>query len=239
MGPDLAAEKERAARAAVAEIRPGMRIALGTGTTAAFAVRALAERFAHSSQISSVASSTGTEKLARELGVPVGPLASGDRFDLMIDGADEVTPSRGLTKGGGGALLREKLLARRSQRVLIIVDSSKSVGHHGERVPIPLETVPFARPVLLEELQGLGLTAVVRSLGGGRPLVSENGNDILDLHPTTAIVDAPRLDAELHALTGVVETGLFLGLASRVYVGRSDGTVEERSPAASGTPRGR
>jgi len=145
---DLERAKVVAARYAVEHhVRPGLRIALGTGSTAAQAVRAIAERFPDG-KFDCVASSRGTEDLARELHIPVRALRGDDRFDLMLDGADEVSPALDMTKGGGGALLREKLLARRSASVVIVVDPSKLVGALGERASIPVEVVPFARPVL-------------------------------------------------------------------------------------------
>jgi len=228
------AEKAAAARAAVARLRPGMRLALGTGSTASDAVRAIAGRFSARDSLTCVASSSATETLARELGLSVGPLRPTDRFDLMIDGADEVDPSLSLTKGGGGALFREKFLARRSAELVILVDPSKLVPHLGTRSPIPVEVVPFARDAIVAELARRSIPAKVR-MGGpdGGPFRTDNDLEILDLRPAQATEDVGRLDAELHALPGVVETGLFVRLASLVLVGHSDGSVEERRPPPS------
>lgn len=223
--------KAAAARAAVGHIRPGMRLALGTGTTAAHAVRALAERFPDGAGISCVASSAATERLARELGVPFGPLEGDLEFDLMIDGADEVTPALDLTKGAGGALLREKFLARLSRELLIIVDPSKLVPRLGSRSPIPVEVVPFTRPVLLARLAARGLGPTLRREGAeGPPYRTDNGNELLDLRPERPIDDPRALDHELQDLPGVVETGLFVAMAPRVLVGEADGTVRELAP---------
>jgi ribose 5-phosphate isomerase A len=228
------AAKAAAARAAVERyVRPGYRLALGTGSTASHAVRAI-RALQPAEPVDCVASSGETERLARSLGLGVRPLRAEDRFDLMIDGADEVDPHLDLTKGGGGALLREKLLARLSSRLVIVVDASKLVGALGERTPIPIEVVPFCRPVLQHDLSRGGFTVRRRPGPDGAPLVTENGNEILDLVPSGGIREPAELDRELRSHVGVVETGLFVGLAERVVVGEPDGRVRElvRSPAA-------
>jgi len=215
-------------------VRPGMRLALGTGSTAAEAVRALA---AHESSATfdCVASSRATEELSRSLGFPVRPLREHDRFDLMLDGADEVTPALALTKGGGGALLREKLLAGLSREVIILVDPTKLVSHLGTRSPIPVEVVPFARAVLARRFEEEGYRVHHRTVEG-RPFVTDNGNEILDLMPREPIADPARAESELANATGVVEVGIFVDLASRVLVGYPDGRVEERLPRAARPP---
>lgn len=221
------AAKQAAARYAVAHfVRPGLRLALGTGTTAAFAVRELAARF-RSAPLDCVASSRATEELAASLGWPVRPLRGDDRFDLMLDGADEVSPELDLTKGGGGALLREKLLARLSNEVIILVDPSKLVSGLGQRSPIPVEVVPFAVPVLEREVASLGYEVRRRAAPGGSPLISDNGNAILDLVPPQPLREPDEADATLHHLVGVVETGIFVELADRIVVGNADGGVKE------------
>jgi ribose 5-phosphate isomerase A len=226
------AEKRLAARTAAARVNAGMRVALGSGTTTAFAIRAIAEKFPDGDSLTLVASSRDTEALARELGLPVRPLAGSDRFDVMIDGADEVTPTLALTKGGGGALFREKFLARLSDELDIVVDHSKLVPRLGVRAPIPLEVVPFARPVVLRELEERGLKPRLRARSGTtEPWLTDNGNEIIDVAPTVPLDDPAGLDCELRSLPGVVETGIFVGLAHRVYVGRPDGTVQELRPA--------
>jgi ribose 5-phosphate isomerase A len=229
MASSLDREKADAARAAVEEVRPGMRLALGTGSTAAFVVREIARRFPDGGGIVGVASSRATEALAQGLGITVRPLATGDRFDLMLDGADEVSDRLDLTKGGGGALLREKLLARASRRLVIVVDSTKLVARLGTRSPIPVEIVPFAKPVVVDALIDQGLRVQLRTLpGSDRPYLTDNGLEILDLWPPRPVEAPAELDEVLHRLTGVVETGLFVGMADRVYVGRPDGPVQRR-----------
>ncbi|HTW56082.1 MAG TPA: ribose 5-phosphate isomerase A [Thermoplasmata archaeon] len=222
------AKAAAAARAVERLVRPGLRLALGTGSTAAEAVRAIAARFPQG-RFDCVASSRATEELARSLGIAVRPLAAEDRFDLMLDGADEVTPDLALTKGGGGALLREKLLAHLAREVAIVVDASKLVARLGERHPIPVEVVPFARPVLERELADDGYAVRRRRRPDGGVFATDNGNEILDLTPPRPL-DAPAAAEErLKAHVGVVEVGLFVGYAHRLFVGYPDGRVEERA----------
>ncbi|MCI4365559.1 MAG: ribose-5-phosphate isomerase RpiA [Thermoplasmata archaeon] len=227
MDPALERAKTAAARRAVEDVRPGERLALGTGSTAAEAVRALAARFPGVS-FDCVASSTATEELARSLGIVVRGLRADDRFDRMIDGADEVDDELNLTKGGGGALLREKLLAEHSAEVIILVDPTKLVRHLGERAPIPVEVVPFARASLERAIARDGFSVHARRRDDGRPYLTDNGNEILDLVPATPLHDPVKTLTSLRARTGVVEVGLFLGLADRVLIGFPDGHVEER-----------
>ncbi len=222
------AAKRAAARFAVGRfVRPGRTLALGTGSTAAEAIREIRATYP-TTPFDCVASSRATEELARELGLGVRPLRADDRFDLMLDGADEVSPSLDLTKGGGGALFREKLLARRAAHLVILVDPSKLVRALGERAAVPIEVVPFARPVVARDLERAGYAVALRGRPGGPPFVTDNGNEILDLTPPRPLVDPGRTDRELRELPGVVEAGLFVGLAERVIVGSPDGAVEER-----------
>jgi ribose 5-phosphate isomerase A len=223
----VAAKRAAAAFAVERFVRPGLTLALGTGSTAAEAVRAIRARYPDT-PFDCVASSRATEELARSLGLGVRPLRADDRFDLMLDGADEVAPTLDLTKGAGGALLREKLLARCSARLVVLVDPSKLVRALGEKAPLPVEVVPFARPVLARELERAGYAVAVRVVEGGAPFVTDNGNEILDLRPPAPLADPRRTDRELRDRTGVVETGLFVGLAERAVVGSEGGAVEER-----------
>ena len=236
MADDLEAAKAAAASFAVGErVRPGQRIALGTGSTAAHAVRFLAERFPDR-PFDCVASSHTTEELARSLGIPIRPLRGDDRFDLMLDGADEVSPALDLTKGRGGALFREKLLARLSDELVILVDPTKLVRALGERHPIPIEVVPFARPVVVHAVERRRYAAQLRRTPDGRAFRTDNGNEVLDLTPARPLRDPAAEDRALRDLSGVVETGLFVGLARRVVVGHPDGHVEERTRPSNARP---
>ncbi|MCI4368495.1 MAG: ribose-5-phosphate isomerase RpiA [Thermoplasmata archaeon] len=228
MASDLDKEKLLAAEAAVARVQPGMSLALGTGSTAGFAVRLIAEKFPGGRNIDAVASSQATERYAKELGLAVRPLAEHDHFDLMIDGADEVTPALDLTKGGGAALFREKFLARLSGELTVIVDHTKLVPHLATRSAIPIEVVPYARPVLARMLRDRRFASALRMDGErGAPRLTDNGNEILDLSPPDTVTDPAGLDAQLRSLPGVIETGIFAGMARRVFVGLPDGTVQE------------
>ncbi len=227
MGDELEAAKVSAARSAVEKfVRPGLLLALGTGSTSALAVRAIRERFPEEA-FECVASSRATDELALSLRFKVRSLAADDRFDVMLDGADEVAPSLDLTKGGGGALFREKFLARLSAQLVILVDPSKMVTALGQRAAIPVETVPFAVPVLSRQLEDDGFDVRLRAGRDGHPFVTDNGNQIIDLRPPSPVDDPGRLDDELHERPGVVETGLFVGMADRVLVGQPDGRVRE------------
>lgn len=232
MPEDLERAKAAAAEQAVGNLRPGLRLALGTGSTAAHAVRAIAARFPNG-RFDCVATSRATEELARSLGLPVRPLRGDDHFDVMLDGADEVADSFALTKGGGGALLREKLLARLSAERWILVDPTKLVQRLGERAPIPVEVVPFARPVLETELAAMGFGVRLRTDPAIGEYRTDNGNAILDLTPPSPLDEPAATDRALRALTGVVETGLFVGLTDRVVVGYPDGRTEERTRPSS------
>ncbi len=226
------AAKAAAARWAVQRyVRAGLRLALGTGTTAAHAVEAI--RALHPGErFDCVASSEATERLAASLGLGVRPLRGDDRFDLMLDGADEVAPNLDLTKGGGGALLREKLLARLSARLVVVADETKLVPALGTRAPVPVEVVPYCRPVLEREVARLGFTPRPRTGPGGRPYRTENGLEILDLAAALPLDRPAETDRALRSLVGVVETGLFVGLAERVVVGSPSGAVRELARGA-------
>jgi ribose 5-phosphate isomerase A len=225
---DLEVEKKHAALAAVERVRSGTRLALGTGSTASWMIRVLAEKFPKGKGLTLVASSQASEQLAAELGLSVRPVAEGDQFDLMLDGADEVSPQLDLTKGWGGALLREKLLARLSKEVVIMVDHTKLVSYLGQKSPIPIEVVPFARPILAHDWESRGHRVSLRRVGDGKGIYrTDNGNEILDLRPGKPIADPRAFSDELKGMTGVVETGIFPGMATMVLVAQPDGRIEE------------
>jgi ribose 5-phosphate isomerase A len=225
---DLEVEKKQVAQAAVERVREGTRLALGTGSTASWMIRALAEKFPKGKGLTLVASSQASEQLATELGFSIRPVAEGDRFDLMLDGADEVSPQLDLTKGWGGALLREKLLAHLSKELVIMVDHTKVVPFLGQKSPIPIEVVPFARPILAHEWESRGHRVSLRRVGDGKGIYrTDNGNEILDLRPGKPILDPRTFSDELKGMTGVVETGIFPGMATTVLVAHPDGRVEE------------
>ena len=214
--------KRAAAEAAVAEVEDGMVLGLGTGSTAWFAVAAIGARVAAGLRVVGVPTSDATAAQARSLHIPLSTLDEQPLLDLTIDGADEVdTCSLALIKGLGGALLREKIVAVASRRMTVIVDESKLSSKLGTRVALPVEVVPFGLATTLARLTEAGAAPQLRMLDG-RPFRTDNGNHIADC-ATGPIADAAALHARLKAIVGVVETGLFIGMATRVVVGTPGG----------------
>ena len=219
--PAAEAARRRAAEAAVAEVEDGMVVGLGTGATAALALEALARRVADGLRVAGIPTSERTAALATRLGVPLTSFAAHRRIDLTIDGADEVElGTLDLVKGLGGALLHEKIVAAASRRMLVVVDEAKLVDRLGTRAPLPVEIVRFGHEATLGRLEEAGVAPTLR--GGAVPFVTDGGHFIADCR-TGPIADARGLDTRLKAVVGVVETGLFLGLASRILAGTPDG----------------
>lgn len=222
--------KLAAAEAAVALVEDGMRLGLGTGSTAAVMVRALAARVAAEGlALRYAATSEATAQLAASLGLKVEALDAVGWLDLSIDGADEVDPDLNLIKGGGGALLREKIVEQASDRLVVIADAGKVVECLGA-FPLPVEVIPFGWQSSRRQIAGLlaefGLAEAPIALRGGEiaPFRTDEGNLILDLH-LGAIPDAPALGRALNRIAGVVENGLFIDMAERALIGRPDGSV--------------
>ena len=213
------AEKAIAAGKAVEEVRDGMIVGLGTGSTAAYAVKRLSERIGHGLRITAVATSQATEALARRLAVPLIPFQQLSAVDLMIDGADEIDDRFQAIKGGGGALLREKVIADASTRVIIIVDSSKLVAKLG-KFPLPVEVVPFASEFVRARLAELGARVTLRSTDG-TPFLTDQGNYILDA-ALDEISRPSTIAAAVAAIPGVVEHGLFLDEIDTIIIARGD-----------------
>jgi len=222
-----------AASRAVAYIESGMRVGLGTGSTAAWMVRCLAQRVEEEGlQIQGVPTSTRTADLARDLGLRVVSLDEARWLDLTIDGADEVDADLNLIKGGGGALLQEKIVATASDQLVVIADAAKEVKSLGA-FPLPIEVVPFGwrtTMALVEEtllnLDVMGREVSLR-MNGDAPFVTDEGNYILDLH-LTRIADPRQTALVLNQVPGIVENGLFIDICDVLVVGHPDGTVEVR-----------
>ncbi|MCW2240200.1 ribose-5-phosphate isomerase RpiA [Azospirillum canadense] len=216
--------KRAAAEAAVALVEDGMVVGLGTGSTAAFALEALAARVAQGLRIAGVPTSEATAALARRFGVPMTDFATHRRLDLAIDGADEV--ERGtlnLIKGLGGALLYEKIVAAASARFVVIADETKLVDRLGERAPLPVEIVPFGLEATLGRLADAGLAPTLRRAGGsGKPFRTDGGHVIADCQ-IGPIADPVALDRQLRAMVGVVDSGLFIGMAAETFIGTAQG----------------
>ncbi|MBC8121084.1 MAG: ribose-5-phosphate isomerase RpiA [Gemmatimonadaceae bacterium] len=220
---DASRLKQAAALRAVEQVRDGMIVGLGTGSTAAFAVAALGERVRGGLRIVGIPTSIRTEQQAREEGIPLATLAEHPRLDLTIDGADEVeVNSLDLIKGLGGALLREKIVASASERLVIIVDQSKLVERLGSLAPVPVEVVPFGWQATEHSLIELGAEPRLRLGVDGEAFVTDGGHYILDcaLGP---IADPPGLEERLDRTVGVIDSGLFIGLASQVIVAEPNG----------------
>jgi ribose 5-phosphate isomerase A len=224
--------KIAAAWHALSLVADGMRLGLGTGSTAAFLVRLLGLRMrAGGLRVETVATSAATAALAREKGIPVHPLDRVGELDLTIDGADEFDPGLNLIKGGGGALLIEKIVAGSSRRMAVIADPSKQVATLGA-FPLPVEIVRFGHGTTRRRIiDGLGIAGDAAVLRNGRDgtFVTDEGHHILDLH-LGRIADPSALDRRIRAIPGVVETGLFLGMASCVVMGQPDGSARLIAP---------
>ena len=219
------AQKQAAGEAAAALVEPGMMVGLGTGSTAEWFVRALARRRL---PLRAVATSEATAALAAGLGFQLVALDAAGLIDLTVDGADEIGPGLALIKGGGAALLREKLVWEASARRVVIADASKRPGRFG-RFPLPIEVVAFGHATTAGRIDAtlgrLGIAARARlRLRDGQPVRTDGGNLIYDA-PCGEIPDPSVLAASLKALTGVVEHGLFLGLAERALIGTDEGVV--------------
>jgi len=220
--------KRIAAAWAIKEIDDGMVIGLGSGSTASFAIEALGARVARGLRISGIPTSEKTAALAQQFGVPLTSFAEHRRIDLAIDGADEV--ERGtlhLIKGLGGALLREKIVAAASARMIVVVDESKLVDRLGSHASLPVVIVRFGWQTALDRLTAAGVRPKLRKVGS-EPFLTDDGHYVADC----TVIDIPdlvALEGRLATLTGVVESGLFIGIASKVFVGGVDGvTILER-----------
>jgi ribose 5-phosphate isomerase A len=215
-------EKELAARAAVEQVEDGQVVGLGTGSTMAYAIKAIGERVARGLAIRAVATSARTRMLAQDLGIPIVDINAVEAIDLTIDGADEFNPDLVLVKGGGGALLKEKIVAARSRREIIVVDSSKRVGVLGA-FKLPIEVVPFAEKHVLARLRALGGSGKARTVDG-TAFLTEAGNLIVDAD-FGPIGNPVYLSDCLQRIEGVVEHGLFIRLAHSVIMGDGDSTI--------------
>lgn len=217
-------EKEAAGRAAAKLVRDGEIVGLGTGSTAYFAVVALGERVKAGLKIIGIPTSVRTADLARAVGIPLTTLDEHPEIDITIDGADEVDPKLNLIKGGGGALTREKVIATASKKMVVVADSSKVVAVLG-KFPLPVEVISFARTVVERKIMALGGSPNLRLKPDGSPYLTDNGNEILDCN-FGKIADPPALARELNGIPGVVEHGLFIGLAKLAIVGRGNSVGE-------------
>ena len=223
MTNDLDRWKQAAAESAVAQVDHGMIVGLGSGSTAAFAVGALGRRVREGLRVTCIPTSEHTAAQVRALEIPLSTLAEHPQIDVTIDGADEVEAgSLNLIKGRGGALLREKIVASVSKRLVIVVDQTKMVERLGARESLPVEVIPFGWQVAALRLRDLGANPLLRKETGGEPFKSDGGHYILDC-AFGPIASAESLAQELDHVVGVVEHGLFIGMTSEVHVGGPGG----------------
>ncbi len=236
MPPSPADTAKRAAAARALDlVEPGMRLGLGSGSTAACFVRLLAERARAGLDVACVATSSGTARLAEECGIALSGLDALGELDLTVDGADEIDPDLTLIKGGGAALLQEKIVAAASRRLVVVAEDSKRIATLGA-FPLPVEVVRFGWGATRRHIAALLARSEVAGreitprMEGAALLVTDEGNHILDLH-LQRIGDAAALGAALNAIPGVVEHGIFLGMAERALIGHADGRVEDVVPS--------
>ena len=220
LSPETAAARDRVALAALALVEPGMVVGLGTGDSARRFIERLGERAqAERLGVTCVGTSRATETQATACGLSVRSLIEAPEIDLAVDGADEVDPALDLVKGGGGALTREKLVAASAARFVVLVDEAKLVRRLGERFALPIEVLTEAVPLVSRRLEELGAVPRLRATADG-DYVTDLGNRIVDAR-FGAIPDAAALAARLDAIPGLLEHGLFLGMADLVFVGMS------------------
>lgn len=230
---DIEVLKRHAAEHAARRIEDGMIVGLGTGSTVRYLLEHIAARRADGEwrSLIGIPTSRATEARARQLNIPLGSLDEHAEVDLTIDGADEVDPQFRLIKGLGGALLREKIVASCSKQLVIIADASKLVDRLGTRSPLPVELEPFGTAAHLRFLRGLGMEPELRRGSDGAPFVTDGGHHIADCHFAVGIADPEGLERTLMARPGVLESGLFLGMATSVFVAAPGGVRQMALPA--------
>ncbi|HEV3205613.1 MAG TPA: ribose-5-phosphate isomerase RpiA [Terriglobales bacterium] len=217
-------DKEAAARASLRFVKDGDIVGLGTGSTAVYLVRFLGERVQAGLKIRAIPTSVRTAELATSLGIPLTTLDEVQEIDVAIDGADEIGPGLQLIKGGGGALLREKIVASASRNFVVIADSSKQVATLG-KFPVPVEVIKFAEALVAKKIAALGAAVTLRKDSSGKVFVTDEGNHILDCR-FGKIADPPALARKLETTPGVVEHGLFIGMTSVALIAKGDQVLE-------------
>ena len=213
--------KQSAAEIAVEEIQPGAIVGLGTGSTVYYVLLALGEKVRDGLNITGIATSKQTEKFSAKQGIPLSTLAEHPVIDLTIDGADEIDPSLNLIKGGGGALVREKIIAHASKRLVIVADASKSVSVLGTTFALPVEVLQFGWKATQAAINIICEKSTMRK-NGEKPYISDNGNYILDCR-FDAIRQPAQIELQLNNLPGVVENGLFVNRTDKAIIGTTSG----------------
>ena len=219
-------EKEAAARASLRFVKDGQVVGLGSGSTATYFIKLLGEQVKNGLKIRGIPTSVRSKELAESLGIPLTTLDECQEIAVTVDGADEVDPQLRLIKGGGGALLREKIVASATKLQVIVADASKQVQRLG-KFPLPVEVIKFAQALVAKRIAVLGADVHLRKNADGSPYLTDENNHILDCH-FGEIRDADHLARELSDMAGVVEHGLFIGMASLVLLARGSEIVELR-----------
>jgi ribose 5-phosphate isomerase A len=217
-------EKEAAARASLRFIKSGQVVGLGTGSTAACFIRLLGEQVKNGLRIRGIPTSVRSRELAESLGIPLTTLDECQEIDVTVDGADEVDPELRLIKGGGGALLREKVVASATRHLVIVADATKQVPRLG-KFPLPVEVIRFAQALVAKKIAALGADVRLRLEANGTPYVTDESHHIFDCR-FGEIADADNLARQLSDMPGIVEHGLFIGMASTVLLAKGDEIVE-------------
>ena len=219
-------EKEAAARASLQFVKDGQVVGLGTGSTAAYFIKLLAEEVKRGLRVRGIPTSLRSQELALSLGIPLTTLDECQEIAVTVDGADEVDPELRLIKGGGGALLREKIVASATRQLIIVADASKQVPVLG-KFPLPVEVIRFSQALVAKRIGALGADVQIRKGVDGKPYITDENNHILDCR-FGKIPDADGLARKLSDMPGVVEHGLFIGMASVVLLARGSEIVELR-----------
>jgi ribose 5-phosphate isomerase A len=227
-GEEQVQMKLMAAKRALEFVEPGMTVGLGSGSTATLWIQLLGEQVRdHGLKIRAIASSEDSERLGRSYGIPFITFDECQKLDLTVDGADEIAPGLALIKGGGGKLLREKIVASASKRFIVVADSSKRVQQLGH-FPLPIEVIPMAAPLVSEAVRELGFTPQIRMKDASTRYITDEGNLILDCSGLS-IADPHAIAAKLDSIVGVVEHGLFLDMADLALIADTDQVIESRT----------
>ncbi len=220
-------EKEAAARASLQFVQDGQVVGLGTGSTASYFIKLLGEQVKNGLRIRGIPTSVRSRELAESLGIPLTTLDECQEIAVTVDGADEVDPQLRLIKGGGGALLREKIVASATRQMVVVADATKQVQRLG-KFPLPVEVIKFAQALVAKRISALGAQVQLRTGADGKPFVTDENNHILDCR-FGEIQDPVALARQLSDMPGVVEHGLFIGMASVVLFARGSEIVELRA----------
>jgi ribose 5-phosphate isomerase A len=226
MDMDKDLEKQAVARAALSFVENGQVVGLGSGSTSTYFIQFLADRVKAGLKIRGVPTSVRTQQLAEKCGIPLATLDQVEALDIDVDGADEFDPQLQLVKGGGGALLREKIIASASKKFVVLADSSKQVPILG-KFPLPVEVIPFAETLLTQRISALGATVTLRKTMDGTAYKTDEGHHILDCH-FGRIPDPAKLARTLSDMPGIVEHGLFINMASVVLLAKGEQVTELR-----------